>query len=191
MNSNIPKRINRLDLNGLLFINKHLQNKYLDILMPLMTALGNLGIIWVLIAFALILDKPYKGIGIVVLITLIISTIIGEGVIKHIVRRARPFSLHETISILITKPTSYSFPSGHTFSSFAVSGVLSAYFTEYRLLFISIAILIALSRLYLYLHYPTDVIAGMIFGLLCSKLIFFILNEDYLQKLVVKLAINN
>lgn len=190
MNLNIHRRINKFDINVLLLIKKHLQNKYLDKLMRLMTFLGNLGVIWIAIAVALILNKPYEGIGKVVLVTLIISTIIGEGLIKHIVRRERPFSFQD-ISLLIKKPITYSFPSGHTFSSFAVSGVLSVYFTQYRMIFLSIAFLIALSRIYLYLHYPTDVIAGIVFGLLCSKLIFFIMKEEYLQKLVTKLAINN
>lgn len=181
---NIFKRINKFDTNVLSLIVNHMQNKYLDIFMPLITGLGNIGVIWIVIAIGLIMDKPYRSIGEVVLITLIISTIIGEGIVKHIVRRARPFSSNSNIALLITKPISYSFPSGHTLSSFAVSGVLSVYFTQYRLIFLSIAFLIALSRLYLYLHYPTDIIAGMVFGLLCSKLIFIILEGRYLQKLV-------
>ena len=82
------------------------------------------------------------------------------------------------------KPISYSFPSGHTLSSFAAAEMLSLYFTQYRLVFMSIAFLIALSRLYLYVHYPTDVIAGFILGLLCSKIIFIILQGGYIQKIV-------
>lgn len=182
---NISKRINKFDTNVLLLIKNHMQNKYLDIFMPLITGLGNIGVIWIAIAIGLIADKPYRSIGEVVLITLIISTIIGEGIVKNIVKRVRPFNLNSDIALLITKPISYSFPSGHTLSSFAVSGVLSVYFTQYRLIFLTIAFLIALSRLYLYLHYPTDVIAGIVFGLLCSKLIFIILQEDYLQKFVL------
>jgi len=190
LNLNIPKKINKFDINGLLFINKHLQSKFLDLLMPIITDLGNLGVVWIAIAFVLILDKQHKSIGKIVLVTLIISTILGEGIIKHIVRRARPFMSHNSIIPSITKPNSYSFPSGHTFSSFAVSGVLSVYFTQYRFVFLFLAFLIALSRIYLYLHYPTDVIAGIVFGLLCSKLIIFLLNEEYLQKFVTKLVTN-
>nr|WP_306301447.1 phosphatase PAP2 family protein [Clostridium arbusti] len=104
---------------------------------------------------------------------------------KQLVRRIRPCNNGSEIKLLIEKPRSYSFPSGHTISSFAVAEVLSVYFTEYRLIFIGIAFLIALSRLYLYVHYPTDVIAGIIFGLLCSKLVFIILQEGYLQKFIV------
>ncbi|WP_309452169.1 phosphatase PAP2 family protein [Clostridium sp.] len=143
--------------------------------MPKITILGNLGIIWIVMAVALLLDKPYRIIGNYVLITLIISTAIGEGIVKHLVRRFRPFNKINDVKLLIKKPLTYSFPSGHTLSSFAVASVLSVFFTEYAVIFIGIAFLIALSRIYLYVHYPTDVIGGIIFGILCSKLIFIIL----------------
>ncbi|KZL91738.1 phosphatase PAP2 family protein [Clostridium magnum] len=169
--------IQKLDNYILCAIKKYVQNKYLDILMPIITAMGNLGFIWIMMAVALLLDKPYRLIGDIVILTLIISTIIGEGIVKHIVRRVRPCNLQSSVSLLITKPISYSFPSGHTLSSFAVAEVLSMYFTEYKLIFMTIAFLIALSRLYLYVHYPTDVIAGIIVGILCSKLIFIILPD--------------
>lgn len=64
---------------------------------------------------------------------------------------------------------------GHTVSSFAVAEVLSMYFTQYKLTFIAIAFLIALSRVYLYVHYPSDIIAGIIVGILCSRVIFIVL----------------
>lgn len=185
MQLNISNKINKIDANVLQLIKKHTQNKYLDIFMPLITGLGNIGVIWIVIATGLMLDEQYRNIGEIVLITLIVSTIIGEGIVKNIVRRSRPFSLCSEMTLLITKPISYSFPSGHTLSSFAVSGVLSAYFTQYRFIFLTIAFLIALSRLYLYVHYPTDVIAGIVFGILCSKLIFVIIQENYFQKFVV------
>lgn len=171
----ILKKISKFDVYILFIIKKYIQNKYLDILMIIITSMGNLGMIWIVIVIVLLLDKPYKMIGNVVLITLIISTVIGEGIIKHLVRRLRPCSKFNDIKLLIKKPLSYSFPSGHTLSSFAVASVLSVFFVEYQLIFIGIAFLIALSRIYLYVHYPTDVIAGVIFGVLCSKLVFIIL----------------
>lgn len=180
----IGKRIDKFD-NYLLFgIKKYVHNRYLDIAMPIITFMGNLGIIWLVIAIILILDKPYRAIGNLIILTLIISTIVGEGIVKHLVRRVRPCNKKNGARLLISKPKSYSFPSGHTLSSFAVAEMLSMYFTEYKFIFIAIAFLIALSRLYLYLHYPTDVIAGIIIGVLCSKIIFIILQEGYIQKFV-------
>lgn len=182
---NMISLIQKFDSSILCAIKKYVQNKYLDILMPMITNMGNLGVIWIMMAVVLLLDKPHRLVGDVVILTLIISTIIGEGIVKNIVRRVRPCNQQSNVSLLISRPISYSFPSGHTLSSFAVAEVLSMYFTQYKLIFMAIAFLIALSRLYLYVHYPTDIIAGIIFGTLCSKLIFIILQGGYIQKIAV------
>lgn len=183
MYSNIWKKINIFDNYILFAIKKYMQNKYLDRLMPIVTSMGNLGVIWIMIAMALMLNKPYRLIGNIVMLTLILSTIVGEGIVKHIVRRVRPCNFQNNVSLLIAKPLSYSFPSGHTLSSFAAAEVLSMYFSQYKLIFMGIAFLIAISRIYLYVHYPTDVIAGVVIGILCSKLIFIILQEGYMTRI--------
>lgn len=188
---NIVKKIDRFDNYILFIIEKYVHNRYLDIIMPIVTFTGNLGIIWALIAFGLIVDKPYRVIGNSIILTLIIGTILGEGIVKHIVRRVRPCNKKDNTSLNSLKPISYSFPSGHTLSSFAAAEMLSMYFTEYRMVFMSIAFLIALSRLYLYVHYPTDVIAGFVIGILCSKIIFVVLQQGYIQKFVVFNILNN
>ncbi len=181
---NIMKKINILDNYILDTISKYLKNKCLDIIMPIITSMGNLGAIWIMISITLSIDKAYRIIASIVILTLIVSTVVGEGIIKHIVRRVRPCNRDFSGNSLITKPISYSFPSGHTLSSFAVAKVLSMYFGQYEMIFITIAFLIALSRLYLYVHYPTDVIAGIILGLVCSKIVIIIIQEGYLQKIV-------
>lgn len=173
----IGEKIEKFDNYILSVIKKYGQNRWLDIIMPIVTFTGNLGIIWIIISIALIFDKPYRVIGNSIILTLFISTIVGEGIVKHIVRRVRPCNKQDYVSLLSLKPMSYSFPSGHTLSSFAAAEMLSLYFTKYRLIFMFIAFLIALSRLYLYVHYPTDVIAGVIMGVLCSKIIFVIFQE--------------
>lgn len=175
MNFNVLKRINIFDNYILLIIKKYIQNKYLDKLMWFMTTMGNGGIIWISISIILILGGQYREVGNIILLTLAVSTIIGEGIIKHIVKRIRPCNHENSFNLLISKPISYSFPSGHTVSSFAVASVLSTYFAQYSLIFMGIAFLIALSRIYLYVHYPSDVAAGMLIGVLCSKLILVIL----------------
>lgn len=181
----VLRRVNVFDNYVLYAIKKHMQNKYLDRLMLIATSMGNFGAIWIIKAVILILDEPYRIIGSIVILTLIISTIVGEGIVKHTIRRSRPCNYKDNINLLIAKPISYSFPSGHTLSSFAVAEVLSRYFSQYNLIFIGIAFLIALSRLYLYVHYPTDVIAGVIIGTLCSKLVFMILQEGYVESIII------
>ncbi len=185
MYSNIIKKINIFDDFVLYLIWRYMRNKYLDKLMPIITSMGNLGIIWITIATILLFNQSDKYIGTSVMLTLIISTFIGEGLIKHVVRRIRPCNKENDISLLISRPISYSFPSGHTLSSFAAAGVLSMYFTNYIIVFMTIAFLIAVSRIYLYVHYPTDVIAGMIIGIICSKLIFIILQKTFLSGIYI------
>ncbi|SMC21859.1 undecaprenyl-diphosphatase [Clostridium acidisoli DSM 12555] len=181
MYSNILKQINIFDNYVLFIINRKMKNKYLDKVMPVITSLGNLGVVWLAIAVILLFVEKNKSIGEVVILTMIFSTIVGEGIIKHLVKRVRPCNQKNNSTLLIVKPISYSFPSGHTLSSFAAAEVLSIYFINYKIIFITIALLIALSRIYLYVHYPTDVIAGMLIGILCSKLIFIILQEIYIN----------
>lgn len=168
----ILRKINFADNFILDVIKKHLRNKYMDKLMPVITSFGNMGVIWIAFAVVLIMNQRYRAIGNTVILTLMISTMLGEGIVKHLVRRARP----SDSLCLIEKPITYSFPSGHTFSSFAAAGILSMNFEGYKILFIGLAILIAFSRLYLYVHYPTDVLCGIVLGIMCSKMIWVFIN---------------
>lgn len=174
------KAINKFDNYILNFIKKYIHNKYLDILMPIITAMGNLGAVWIIMAVIISLGDNNRPIGYMVILTLIISTILGEGIIKYTVKRVRPCNKDKDANLLILKPRSYSFPSGHTLSSFAVSEMLSMYYPKYGFVFIGIALLIALSRIYLYVHYPSDILAGIILGILVTKLILIVLQSGYI-----------
>lgn len=125
----------------------------------------------------LISIKKYRKEGIVLLSALVLATILGEGFLKHLIKRPRPFLEVQSIKLLISKPSSYSFPSGHTTSSFAAAGVLGYYFKRYKVYFYTLAILISFSRLYLFVHYPSDVIAGTILGLFSSAVVLKFSNK--------------
>lgn len=159
------------DMCIMLFISKYLKNKYMDVFMRMMTKLGDMGAVWIAIGIYLLVNNQYRHEGKVVLITLIISTIVGEGVLKNLIKRSRPFEAAKNIQLIIARPITYSFPSGHTLSSFAVAGVLSEYFAEYELIFIGLAFFISISRIYLYVHYPTDIIGGIVIGAALSRII--------------------
>lgn len=169
--------IQKFDSSILLFIKDNMHGPIMDKVMILSTYLGNGGIIWIVIAFGLIISKKYRKVGFMAIAALILTTFLGEGILKHIVKRIRPSSNIQSFDLLIQKPLSYSFPSGHTGSSFAVAGVLSKYIRKYAVEFFSLAFLIAFSRLYLYLHYPTDVLAGAILGLISSGIIIYIFKK--------------
>jgi len=172
--------IQKFDSSILLQIKDNMHGPIMDKIMVISTYLGNGGLIWIIIATLLIINKKYRKIGFMALLALILSTILGDEILKNVVKRIRPSADISVVNLLISKPLSYSFPSGHTTSSFAVAGVLSKYFKNYALEFFSLASLIAFSRLYLYVHYPTDVLAGIVLGLLCSGIVIYVFSYiDY------------
>ncbi|OOP74332.1 phosphatase PAP2 family protein [Clostridium beijerinckii] len=173
--------IQNIDNLVLSYINNNMHGYIMDKAMVFMTSLGNGGLIWIIISGLLISNRKYRKIGFVALGALILSAILGEGILKHVVQRIRPSADIPAINLLISKPLSYSFPSGHTASSFAAAGVLGKYFKKYAFGFWGLAALIAFSRLYLNVHYPTDVLAGIILGVICSKItiqMFNTVNHD-------------
>ena len=170
--------VQRLDSSILLYIKDNMHGVIMDKSMVLSTYLGNSGIIWIIIVGILMINKKYRKIGLMALGALILSTILGEEILKNVVKRIRPSENIPAWNLLITKPISYSFPSGHTTSSFAVAGVLSKYFKRYAFGFLGLASLIGFSRLYLYVHYPTDILAGIGLGLMCSALIIYLFDKE-------------
>lgn len=158
----------KVDNTILRWINVKFRNKTFDKIMPIITSAGNLGIIWIVISVLLITKKDYRVLGQTILIALVITTIIGEGVIKNIIKRKRPFYGNDDKELLISRPITYSFPSGHTASSFAVAAVFIKTDNAASLEIMLLACLIAFSRIYLGVHYPSDVIGGGIIGTLCG-----------------------
>lgn len=175
--------INNLDINILNFIRDSLSNPVMDKLMIFLTSLGDKGFIWIVIGVILLTQKKYRKIGFVLLIALLITSIVGEGVIKNIVQRHRPFITYPYISIIINPPISFSFPSGHTSSSFAAATVLGYYIKEWRYVFYIFATSIAFSRIYLFVHYPSDIIAGILLGVICALLTIKVIDKLKLKKL--------
>ena len=153
-----------------------LQNKFLDKTMILFTRMGDGGLVWGIIAISFLITKQYKTVSLKMLLSLCLTTIFGEVIIKRLVGRLRPSQIISKEDLLIKKPKSYSFPSGHTASSFGVAVVLSEAFPEISILFFSLAIFIGFSRIYLRVHYPTDVIVGAIVGIACGSVAEIIIS---------------
>ncbi|HBH12411.1 MAG TPA: phosphatase PAP2 family protein [Clostridiales bacterium] len=161
--------INSIDQTILFYIHMNFHFPIIDKIMILATTVGDKGLIWILISLLLLMDKKTRGIGILTLATLVLSTIIGEGLLKHIIQRPRPYVDFTWINLLIDQSTTYSFPSGHTTSSFAAAYVLARHLKKFLPIIWTVATIIAFSRLYLFVHYPSDVVAGMVLGISCGK----------------------
>lgn len=168
------KKINIIDEFILNLISLKVRNPFLDKIMSFITKLGDMGAVWILISVYVIVIMKEQRIGLEMLSALAITTLIGEGIIKHIFQRQRPCRAIPMEKMLIKKPLSYSFPSGHTASSFAVMTVMVYYFKSTALIWVLLAVLIGISRIYVHVHYPTDVAVGAILGYSCAKLILYI-----------------
>lgn len=135
----------------------------LDALMPLITHLGSGGAVWLLAAAVLLLSKKYRRWGLALLGALAAGVLVGNLALKPLAARARPCWL-EAAELLIAMPTDYSFPSGHTLSSAIAATVLTAADRRFGWAAIPLAAVIAVSRLYLFVHFPSDVLAGAVLG---------------------------
>ena len=158
------------DLPILDWIQANLANPILDFLMPWITLLGDAGIFWMICAGVMLFTKKYRRIGIGMAIAMAMGLLVCNIILKPAVARIRPYDMQEqlgvTINLLIEKQHDFSFPSGHTIASFEACTVILLGSKKLGIPATLLAILIAFSRLYLYVHYPTDVIASIILGTL-------------------------
>lgn len=154
-----------LDASILLWIQEHLRTPGLTMVMKQITKLGNAGIFWILLTIGLLLFAKTRNTGIMAGISLAISFVINNLFLKNVVARTRPYEVVEGLSRLIEKPVDYSFPSGHAASSFAVAVILYLELPKkYGIPLLILAGLISFSRLYLGVHYPSDVLVGALSG---------------------------
>lgn len=153
----------------LLFVQNHVRNDILTPFMKAVTMLGDLGAVWILISVGLCLFKKWRRTGEMGLCAAVLSLLVNNMFLKHFVGRVRPFTVIKELVPLIQKPTDPSFPSGHTACAFAVGFLLFRRLPKrYGLPCLLLAILIGLSRIYLGVHYPSDVLAGAISGIAIS-----------------------
>ena len=164
--------IQQIDFMILEWIQSHLQGAALDLLMPTITALGNGGWLFILLALVLLLSKRYRRQGCALAVSLLLCLLVGNLFLKPLFARLRPFEVAGLSELLISPPTDYSFPSGHTSASFAAAAAWWRTLPRrwMQVTAVVLAALMALSRLYVGVHFPSDVLAGVLVGLLCGWL---------------------
>lgn len=160
--------IQSFDLNFLNTIQDSLKCDFLDGFAVFLSYLTTQGIIWIVAGVVLLFFKKTRAAGITVLIALAIGFLTGDVLLKHLINRPRPFTVNTDIVLLIDKPSGASFPSTHSTLAAAVTTVLLVKKRTLGFIALALAICIAFSRLYLYVHYPTDVMCGLLLGVLCG-----------------------
>ena len=153
------------DLNILCAIQETLRAGWLDLIMPAITRFGDGGIFWIAAAACLLASRPNRRTGWAMVAALVLGLVICNLGIKPAVARIRPYDLAGIGPFLVKAPGDYSFPSGHTLHSFSCAMVLWQYYRGWGWGAFVLAALIGFSRLYLFVHYPTDVLAGAVLGL--------------------------
>ena len=161
---------------------KIIQNPLLDKIMVFFTSLGDNGIIWIILMIVLLSGKKTRNKGVVLLIT-VITVFILTNYLKEEFHRVRPYEYMNFIPKVKTSGTS-SFPSAHSAVAFAVFGVYYFYNLRYKYVIGVIALIIAVSRFYLEVHYLSDVLAGIALGLTVSYILFHV-NEIILKSVKI------
>lgn len=157
--------IRNIDFAILDWIQAHLRCGFLDWIMPKITFLASEGILWIFLAVVFLFFKNYRRCGISMGVGMFSGVVIGNFLLKNLVRRARPCWINTSVVLLVKNPSDYSFPSGHTLASFIAATVIFHYHRRLGVAAYIVATLIALSRLYLYVHFPTDVLVGVLLGI--------------------------
>jgi len=169
--------MNQFEASIILWIQENLRGA-LDGLWLFITHLGDDGILWIILGIVLLFWKKTRPIGFTMLISLLFDYLIINVTLKDLIARPRPFVVNEAITPLITDVSPYrSFPSGHSGGSFAAMFALYKWVPKkVGIPALILAALVALSRLYVGVHYPTDIIAGCIIGFMCSVWAYYLVR---------------
>lgn len=149
----------------------------LNAVMPIITMFGDAGIFWIAWAAVLLIFPKTRKIGLSMGIALILGLLVCNLTLKPLVARIRPYEFREGIVLLVETPSDFSFPSGHTIASFEAATVLLVKNKKMGIPAMILAVLIAFSRLYLYVHYPTDVLASVVLGVAFAFLGIFLADK--------------
>lgn len=156
---------------------QELHNGILDSVMIFFSSIGNAGMIWIILSLAFLFTKKYRRCGIGMAISLVAMLVIGNIFLKNLIARPRPCWVDQSVTLLIANPKDYSFPSGHTFAAFAAAFTIFLHHRREGILALAVAGVIAFSRMYLFVHYPTDILGGMILGIFISIVVYKLMER--------------
>lgn len=168
----------QLDGEVLLWIQQYLRRDFLNPVITFITSLGNAGWFWILLSALMMFSKKYRKIGLTGLIALVIGFLITNLWLKNMVMRIRPYEVVDGLTLIGRRAHDFSFPSGHSTASMAASSVFPALMPrKYGIPAFLLGIFICFTRLYIGIHYPTDVLAGMLIGFAAAFAAIWIMRK--------------
>ena len=174
--------ITQLDGAVLLWIQEYIRRDFLNPIITIITSLADSGWFWILLSAALLFFKKYRKIGLTALIALIIGFLITNLWLKNMVMRIRPYEVIEGLTLIGSKARDFSFPSGHSTASIAASAVfLVCMPKKFGIPTFILGIFICFTRLYIGIHYPTDVLAGILIGFVAAFAAVWIMKRKNLS----------
>lgn len=153
----------------------------LDGVMIFISALGNGGFLWIALSVVLLIPQRTRRIGFTMMGAMALSYVLGNLMLKNLIARARPCTVDTSVTLLIPQPGEYSFPSGHTLNGFTAATVIFLYSKKAGIPALLFAAAIAFSRLYLFVHYPTDILGGILLGI-ADAVIVYMLAQKIIKK---------
>ena len=169
--------MNSFEIEILEFIRQNLSCGFLDTFFSVITRFADHGIGWIIVAVILLCFKNTRKMGASMGLALIMGYLLGNMFLKNVVARTRPYDFAEGVELLIEKLSDYSFPSGHTLCSFEGAFAVFIRNKKWGIVAVVFAFLVALSRLYLYVHYPSDVIVGALMGIGIAYLSSYLIDK--------------
>ena len=174
--------MNTWELPVLYWIREHLTCPFFDWLMPAVSALSAHGEIWILLAAVLVCVPKTRRVGLTMGVTLLLGFLIGNVGLKNIIARVRPYDVATDVTLLVERLHDFAFPSGHTLASFGAATALTLTHRRWGAAALVLAAAIGFSRLYLFVHYPTDVVAGALLGVALAFAARWLVNCLYNKK---------
>ncbi|MCI1956647.1 MAG: phosphatase PAP2 family protein [Oscillospiraceae bacterium] len=162
-----------MDVTILNYVQDHFHNKITDFVFTLLSRIGNAGAVWIAFAIFLGTSRPTRRYALMLFFSIALAHLISQ-ILKPVIGRPRPFVAYPGRQLLIHTPGGYSCPSGHSASSFAAATVICMADRSFGLIALLLACSIAFSRIFLFVHYPSDTVAGSLLGVFCAILIFYL-----------------
>lgn len=161
----------------LLWLQNSFRNPVLNPIMIFITHLGDKGLFWIALTYLMLCFRKTRKTAVASMISMAIGLIVVNVALKNWVARVRPYELIEGLNLMIEKQHDFSFPSGHATNSLACAWVMFRLLDKkYGIPALVLALLVSFSRLYVGVHYPTDVFAGIIVGIVAAELAIVIVN---------------